>query len=79
MFIKKAIHNGYLQDTKTCQWDPVHGFEKIYQQFDLDFTPSVRANIIKNSGGHNPAEQQQGNEFVRNSKANIKKLEEKAH
>lgn len=51
--------------------NPVEQFQSIYQAFELEFTAYARSTIMKNSDVHNPAEQQVGNEFVRNSKINI--------
>lgn len=51
--------------------DPEGYFESIFQKFELDFTPEVKAAITQNSGSHNPAEQQADDEFKRDSKKNI--------
>ena len=51
--------------------DPISQFQSIFSKFNLEFTPKVKSIILKNSGDHNPTEQQSDNEFVRNSKANI--------
>ena len=51
--------------------DPQGHFESIFSKFDLDFTPRVKSAIAENSGSHNPSEQQPGNKFKRDSKANI--------
>ncbi|MCI5224841.1 MAG: hypothetical protein D3924_19775 [Candidatus Electrothrix sp. AR4] len=50
---------------------PVDQFRSIYETFNLKFTSKVNSIIIKNSGAHNPTEQQPGNEFIRNSNENI--------
>ena len=50
---------------------PVATFQAIYEVFKLEFTSSVEAKIREASGEHNPVEQQESNEFVRNSKENI--------
>jgi len=51
--------------------EPLAQFKAIYQAFDLEFTAEVEAKILQSSGAHNPVEQQQDNEFVRDSKQNI--------
>ena len=51
--------------------EPVDQFQSIYETFNLEFTSKAKSIILKSSGGHNPMEQQPGNEFLRNSKANI--------
>ncbi|WP_115718802.1 sulfotransferase [Gallaecimonas mangrovi] len=51
--------------------DPIEGFKSIFDSFGLDFNDDVKEAIYKNSGSHNPTEQQSKNEFVRNSKENI--------
>lgn len=51
--------------------NPVDEFQSIYETFNLDFTAKTRSIILKNSGTHNPIEQQSAHDFARNSKANI--------
>ena len=52
--------------------DPLGQFRSLYNTLDLKFTRHVEAKILKNSGAHNPTEQKSGNEFMRNSRKNIK-------
>ena len=52
--------------------DPVNLFRKTYQAFGLEFTADVKKRIEESSGAHNPVEQQATNEFVRDSRKNIK-------
>jgi hypothetical protein len=52
--------------------EPVAQFRSIYQSFDLEFTDSAERKILASSGGDNPAEQQAGKEFMRDSRKNIK-------
>ena len=51
--------------------EPAAGFAALFAALDLDFTPAARAAIEAASGAHNPAEQQAGDEFVRDSRRNI--------
>jgi hypothetical protein len=51
---------------------PVSQFHLIFKYFDLEFTRKVRNRIHETSGSHNPVEQQQENQFKRDSKENIK-------
>jgi hypothetical protein len=51
--------------------DPISQFKSIYKAFNLEFTSKAESVILESSGGHNPIEQQAGNEFIRNSKENI--------
>ena len=51
--------------------DPVAKFQSIYGALQLQFTPKAKSAIQASSGEHNPAEQQAGSEFKRNSRANI--------
>lgn len=51
--------------------DPLGKFKHVFNQFELDFNHKVESAVIKSSGPHNPVEQQPGNEFKRDSKANI--------
>jgi len=51
--------------------DPVAQFRKIYASLNLEFTPKAQSCILDSSSAHNPTEQVSGNEFIRNSKANI--------
>jgi hypothetical protein len=52
--------------------DPINRFQSIYKEFGVEFTRKAKETIMKNSGVHNPVEQQAGNEFIRNSRENIK-------
>ncbi len=52
--------------------DPVNQFKSIYQKFGVEFTQKAKKIIQENSGTHNPVEQQEGFEYKRNSKENIK-------
>lgn len=52
--------------------DPINQFHSIYRELDLEFTQKVKKTILKSSGAHNPVERQAKNEFIRNSKQNIK-------
>jgi len=51
--------------------DPVNQFRKIYETFGLQFTDKAKARILESSGAHNPVEQHDKNEFVRDSEKNI--------
>ncbi|MBE8190538.1 MAG: sulfotransferase [Candidatus Thioglobus sp.] len=51
--------------------DPLTEFQKIFDAFNLELTPSAKTYILDSSGAHNPTEQKSGEEFIRNSKANI--------
>ncbi|WP_334049576.1 sulfotransferase [Alteromonas gracilis] len=50
---------------------PVQEFEKIYDRLELEFTKKCQNTIKLSSGQHNPKEQIENNEFVRNSAENI--------
>ena len=52
-------------------FDPLSGFKSIYHKLGLEFTPKSERKILKSSGAHNPVEQDERNEYVRNSKENI--------
>tara|TARA_B100001093_G_scaffold179132_1_gene171761 strand:- start:1000 stop:1848 length:849 start_codon:yes stop_codon:yes gene_type:complete len=52
--------------------DPTSEFEVLYNQLSIPFSTKEQDTIKKNSGAHNPSEQTPGQEFVRDSKANIK-------
>lgn len=52
--------------------NPIARFESIFEHFGLPFSDRVRRQIKASSGDHNPVEQTGGNEFMRDSKANIK-------
>jgi len=52
--------------------DPINQFQSIYQKLGLEFTQKAKGVILANSGVHNPVEQSAENEFIRNSKENIK-------
>ncbi|MGS2721764.1 sulfotransferase [Paraglaciecola aestuariivivens] len=56
---------------ETLSAEPLKQFKAIYQAFELEMTTKATSAILKSSGGHNPTEQIAGNEFIRNSKANI--------
>lgn len=51
--------------------DPLGEFQSIYEELGLEFTPKVREGIMESSGSHNPVEQRPGDEFRRDSRANI--------
>lgn len=69
----KLKHNLWiLERHEDLSKDPVAGFERLYGQFKLPFDDAIRSAILNGSGAHNPAEQVERNEFLRDSKANIK-------
>jgi len=51
--------------------NPVEEFNALYDRLDLKFTSKAAQGILETSGSHNPKEQQSGNEFKRDSLANI--------
>jgi len=51
---------------------PTNEFKKIYKRLNLVFSDKSKLAINNSSGSHNPIEQQKNNEFVRDSKKNIK-------
>ena len=57
--------------------DPVNRFRKIYHAFGLEFTQEVKKRIKESTGSHNPVEQQKENEFMRDSRKNIKNWEKR--
>lgn len=52
--------------------NPVDGFRNIFKTLELDFTDNVIAFIKFTSSDSNPVEQQPNNQFIRNSKLNVK-------
>jgi len=52
--------------------NPISGFKEIYSQFNISFDKTIKKAILNRTGDHNPAEQVERNEFVRNSKASVK-------
>lgn len=51
---------------------PLDQFKELCERFGLEFTAKVQRSIEVSSGEHNPAEQQEANEYVRDSRANVK-------
>jgi hypothetical protein len=51
--------------------DPITQFHKIFDKLGLAYTSEIQNKIRESSGEHNPVEQGNQNEFIRNSKANI--------
>ncbi len=51
--------------------DPLGEFESLFDELGLEFTRDVREGILESSGSHNPAEQRPGDEFRRDSRANV--------
>jgi len=51
--------------------NPVSEFRTLYRELNLNYSPRVEAEILRSSGSQNPSEQQEGQEFVRNSVKNI--------
>lgn len=51
--------------------NPIPTYRTIFNSLGLDFNQKARAEIMDSSGRHNPSEQQNGNEFKRNSLENI--------
>jgi hypothetical protein len=57
--------------------DPVPRFRTIYEALGLDFTSRVESAVLNSSGAHNPAEQTGRNEYLRDSKKNIRNWEKR--
>jgi hypothetical protein len=57
--------------------DPIPRFRTIYASLGLDFTSRVESAILDSSGVHNPGEQTSRNEYLRNSKKNIRNWEKR--
>jgi LPS sulfotransferase NodH len=73
ILVYKDIHPEWLYlRHEDMSREPIQSFKSIYNKLSLEFTPRVRAGIIKSSGSHNPKEQHSKNEFKRDSKANVK-------
>ncbi len=51
--------------------EPVVRFRAIYEALGLEFTGRVERKILTSTGAHNPAEQEAGDEFRRNSRENL--------
>jgi len=51
--------------------DPIDEFQYLYNKLNLQFTDKVKTKILKSTGTHNPVEQKNRNEFVRNSMSNV--------
>ena len=47
-------------------------FKRLYERLNLKFDENIARKILKRTGEHNPTEQVDRNEFIRNSKASIK-------
>ena len=52
--------------------NPNGEFKELFEELDIPFTSQVNSYIDDTSGSQNPSEQTPGNEFKRDSKANIK-------
>ncbi len=52
--------------------DPVNEYQEIFKLLGLEFTDKVVEQIDFSSGAKNPVEQDPKNQFVRNSKLNVK-------
>lgn len=57
---------------KDLSADPINQFRPIYKELGLEFTQKVKEVIHANSGSQNPVEQNEENEFIRNSKKTIR-------
>lgn len=51
--------------------NPLDSFKEIYYWLDLEFKKQVEEKILQSTGTHNPVEQNQNNQFIRDSKKNI--------
>lgn len=51
--------------------DPLHQFEAVYEYLNLDYTDHAQAVITAATGAHNPFEQTDKHEHLRDSKKNI--------
>ena len=69
----KSKHSSWIfARHEDLSMNPVLGFEEIYSDFNIPFNKFIEEAILKRTGDHNPTEQLEQNEFVRNSKANVK-------
>lgn len=69
----KSEHSSWIfARHEDLSMSPIFGFEEIYSQFNIPFDDAIKEAILNRTGDHNPAEQVERNEFVRNSKASVK-------
>jgi hypothetical protein len=72
IFIFSKIHKSWVfEKHEDLSINPISGFRDIFNKFDLCFDESVEKAIAKRTGEHNPIEQIERNEFIRNSKESL--------
>ena len=71
-FYQEIHQDWYCVRHEDLSLDPLNNFKTIFSIFGLEFTLKSEKAILESTGSHNPTEQVPGNEFVRDSKANVK-------